>query len=222
MGENQIIICQPLNENEDAPFQYKADIESFEGSLSPSQNVWRDVKDLGRFKTKTRMGIPFTVSASSELSFDASFEIKSNRRGCLTQEKYGSGRNYRVAIPRTDAPYLKATGYLVYIARLRAPYVSTNSSHSTASLDDLYEIVSEGITVHAAVERLVVVDGSGKEWWNCNPLDGPGASAPQPVAPMVMVKFDVSPRRRRQSCTNNQRGQLSGGRSRESDALWSG
>lgn len=181
MGGSQIIICQPLNQNEDAPFDYKADIEHFAGTLSPNQNVWRDVKQLGRFRTKTRMGIPFNVSASSEMSFDAAFEIKSDRRGCLASEKYVSTRSYSVAVPRADAPYLKATGYLVYIARLSAPYVGTDSSHDTASLDDPYEVVRNGITVHATVERLAVVDGHGKEWWDCDPLKGPGALPPQPV-----------------------------------------
>lgn len=185
LGGVPIIICQPLNDNEDAPFSYKADSEQFEGRLSTNQNVWRDVKQLGRFKTKTMMGVPFIVSASSEMNFDASLEIKSDRRGCLKTEQYGSGHTYTLAVPRADAPYVKASGYLVYVARLKAPYVSTESDHDTASLDDPYEVITNGITTHVAVDRLIVVDGHGKEWWNCDPKKGPGALPPQPTTDPV-------------------------------------
>lgn len=181
IGGDQILVCQPLNDNEDAPFEYKADIQKFSGAVHSAQNIWRDRKQLGRFKTRTRMGIPFTISASSVMEFDADFEINANRRGCLNSEKYNVIRNYEVSVPRSDAPYLKATGYLVYIGRLTSPYVETSSSHDTASLDDPFEVVRNGITLHLAVDRLIVADGHGKEWWNCNPLEGPGALPPQPI-----------------------------------------
>ena len=52
-----VIICQPLDDNEDAPFEYNANRQVFKGSFRPHQNVWRDVKRLKSYVSRTRMSL---------------------------------------------------------------------------------------------------------------------------------------------------------------------
>ncbi|WP_122928130.1 TonB family protein [Sphingobium sp. LF-16] len=164
LGGEPILFCESLNDNEDVPFAYKADEQLFEGSFYKNHNVWRDVKPLGSYRTKTRMGIPVTVKSSAEFEYNVALDMPANLMGCVSGD-YG----YKFAVPQpiAGAPALKAGGKIAFIARLISPYVSEEESPGEPSLDNPYDIATQTITVHAQPERLIVLDGTGKEVWSC-------------------------------------------------------
>jgi TonB family protein len=168
LNVRQMIMCQPLDDNEDAPFQYNADEEAFAGSFSKRQNVWRDVKQLGSYRSKTRMGIAATVKSSLEMEYNAELDLPATVKGCV-ESSYASDYRFRVPVPRDRAPTVKASGYLVYIGKLVAPFVSSSERSGNPTLDDPYDIYRSEITAYLDPERVVVVDGDGTEIWTCRP-----------------------------------------------------
>ncbi len=60
-GETQLVVCQPLDDSEDAPFRYDPEREVFTGTFLSHRNVWRDVKRTGSYVSRTRMGVRATV-----------------------------------------------------------------------------------------------------------------------------------------------------------------
>lgn len=46
-AQGQVVVCQALNDNDDAPFTYNADRGVFSGSFAAHQNVWREIKRTG-------------------------------------------------------------------------------------------------------------------------------------------------------------------------------
>lgn len=159
-----ILICETLDDNEDVPFRYDADNQLFDGSFSSSHNVWRDVKQLPSYRSKTRMGIPMTIKASIEFEYNVDFDMPSAFEPCL-QGRYLY--KFKVSQPLPGAPALKAAGKIAFQARLVPPYVSENEAPGEPSLDDPYDIYTFRITVHARPEKLSVIDVLGREIWSC-------------------------------------------------------
>lgn len=103
----QIVICQPLDDNEDAPFRYDADREVFVGTFDEHQNVWRDVKRTGSYVSRTRMGVRATVTSSIDIEYDLQLNsLDAFARSC-GKRSYGDV-TYEVPAPRGTAPLLKA------------------------------------------------------------------------------------------------------------------
>lgn len=179
-----LAVCQPLDDNEDAPFAYNAERQIFSGSFKAYQNVWRDSKSLGSYRSRTRMGIPMTIKASVDFEYDVTFgsalrELKSD---CLSG---AYSYEYAVHVPLEEAPLLKARGRLVFLGRLVSPFISSSESAGSPTLDNPYDVNTRTLTVHFAPYAVALIGPTGKEYWRCElkkPLAGssamPGAAAP--------------------------------------------
>jgi len=179
LATDSIAFCESLDDNPDMPFAYKADDQRFEGSFSSSHNVWRDVKNLGSYRSRTRMGIAATVRASAAMEYDITMSFPSELKGCLTATY--STYKYRVPSTFAEAPLLKGRGRAVFIAKLEAPYISADQSSGNPTLDDPYDVYTSTLTVHARPERLVIIDGVGKEVWSCRVGALDPLQSPQPI-----------------------------------------
>lgn len=166
MNARDTLICQPLDDNEDLQFTYNADSETFEGSFSLNQNVWRDVKQLGSYRSKTAMGAAATVKSSLEIEYDLSLDEPSALKRCLAGG-YSTYR-FRVHSPRSTAPRLKASGYLVYLGSLAPPFIGASEQTGSPTLDSPYDVYTSSLTVHLRPKKLVVVDGAGVQAWVCS------------------------------------------------------
>jgi TonB family protein len=168
LGGNETIFCQPLNDNEDLPFFYDADTQKFEASFDKNQNVWRDVKQLGSYRTTTRMGVPLTVKASVEFEYNASLTIPKPDESCGASASYPF--NYRFTVPASlsEAPILKARGFVAFIGKLVPPYVTEEQNSGSPSLDDPNDIQTVIRTVSLKTNRIILVNGAGKQLWSCN------------------------------------------------------
>jgi len=166
LSDNPVVICESLNDNEDVSFAYDADHKQFDGSFLRSHNVWRDIKSLGSYRSKTRMGISATVKSSIEFEYDVSLQFPDEMQGCL------SG-TYSVAFhaptPIENAPALKRYGRIVYLAKLVSPFVETSQSPGSPTIDDPHDIYTSTLTVHAKPLKVIVIDGRDAEVWSCTP-----------------------------------------------------
>lgn len=165
MEAKPIIFCESLNDNEDIPFKYNADLGIFEGGTTPSHNVWRDVKQLGTYRSKTRMGATATVKASIEFEYNVDMSMPETAAPCL------EGRylyTFRVPAALADAPAIKRNGRAVFIARLAGPYISEKTSTGDPTLDAPYDVTTQTLTVHARLQKMFIIGPSGKEVWSCN------------------------------------------------------
>lgn len=165
-GESRLIVCQPLDDNEDAPFRYDPEREVFAGTFAAHQNVWRDVKRVGSYVSKTRMGVRATIRSSVQLEYDVDLggPLRDNRPDCLK----GSYRfEYELPVPRADAPLLKARGYLVFTGRLVAPFISRDDTAGSPTLDDPNDVYERSLTVNFEPDQVAVVGPSGSPAWTC-------------------------------------------------------
>lgn len=164
MAGKSIVICERLNDNEDAPFAYDADGQLFRGSFQDHHNVWRDGKSLGTYRGKTRMGITFNVKASVDIESDVSLAFDKKWSNCLGE---GYSNTYFVPVVREDAPLTKAVGKIAYVARLVPPYVTYTETPGQASLDDPYDVYTHNVKVSARLEKVMIVGAGGKVLWTC-------------------------------------------------------
>lgn len=179
LATDSIAFCEPLDDNPDMSFAYKADDQRFEGSFSSNHNVWRDVKNLGSYRSRTRMGIAATVRASAEMEYEVNMSFPSELRGCLT----GNYSTYKYKVPSTlaEAPLLKGRGRAVFIAKLEAPYIEAQERSGNPTLDDPYDVYTSTLIVRAKPERLVIIDSVGKEVWSCRVGALDPLQSPQPI-----------------------------------------
>jgi hypothetical protein len=166
--QGQIVICQPLDDNEDAPFRYDADREVFIGTFDQHQNVWRDVKRTGSYVSRTRMGVRATVTSSIDIEYDLQLSSLDVFARSCGKQSYGS-LAYEVPIPRATAPLLKAAGYLVFVGRLVSPFVTTSDSPGEPSLDNPKDVYERDIEVHLALASAAVVGPGNVVAWKCAP-----------------------------------------------------
>ena len=168
-GPNPVIICQPLNDNDDAPFTYDADRQMFNGTFGAHQNVWRDVKGLGSYVSRTRMGIRARVKASADLEYDVdmSDSLGELARTCVKDETVNY--SYEVPVSRSDAPRVKAYGYLVFMGRLVSPFIESDDTPGSPTLDDPNDVYERDLTVHFAPSQIALVGPDGKRLWECSP-----------------------------------------------------
>ena len=176
----ETIFCQPLDDNEDLPFVYNADSQKFEASFDRNQNVWRDVKQLGSYRSKTRMGAAATVKASSQIEYDASLTMPRSDDSCGATSSYSSIYKFQVPAAVSEAPMLKARGYVAFIGKLVSPYVTEEESSGSPTLDDPFDIQKVNLTVNLKPTRIVLINGGGKELWSCKPGFQPPNMAPVP------------------------------------------
>lgn len=170
-GQGTIVVCQPLDDNEDAPFAYDAEREVFAGSFDAHQNVWRDVKRTGSYVSRTRMGVRATVRSSVEIEYnvDLSSALGARRPDCL---KGSYTFSYEAPVPRAEAPLLKARGYLVFTGRLIAPFIASDDSPGEPTLDNPRDIFERDLTVHFSLRSAVVVGPGGVRPWTCELAPG--------------------------------------------------
>ena len=162
----EIVVCQPLDDNEDAPFRYDPERELFKGSFVTHQNVWRDVKRTGSYVSKTRMGVKATVRSSVQIEYDV--DLGTRLRGLQLPCLKGSFEfDYEVPVPREDAPLLKARGYLVFTGRLTSPFVSQNDTEGSPTLDDPTDVYERSLTVSFEPRRADVIGPVGDPAWTC-------------------------------------------------------
>lgn len=165
-GQGNIVVCQPLDDNEDAPFTYDAEREVFAGSFDAHQNVWRDVKRTGSYVSRTRMGVRATVKSSVEIEYnvDLSSALGARQPACL-KGNYTFG--YEAAVPRAEAPLLKARGYLVFTGRLVAPFIASDDSPGEPTLDNPHDVFERDLTVHFSPRSVAIVGPGGSRPWIC-------------------------------------------------------
>lgn len=169
-GIGLIVVCQPLEDNEDAPFRYDAEREMFVGSFSGHQNVWRDVRKTGSYVSRTRMGVRATVTSSVDIEYDIDMgsALRDRERKCLKSDYISY--SYEVPAPRSGAPALKANGYLAFVGRIVSPFVDVSDSPGSPTLDDPHDVYERTITVYFA-PNLVTVVGPVVQPWECKLAD---------------------------------------------------
>ena len=166
-GQARIIVCQPLDDNEDAPFQYDPERQVFKGSFRSNQNVWRDVKRIGSYVSRTRMGVRAKVSASTELEYNVNMgdSLRPVGRTCGKDEFLSY--SYEVPVPRSKAPAVKSNGYLVFIGRLVSPFIDSADTPGSPTLDDPHDVYERDLTVHFAPTEITLIGPSGSRLWEC-------------------------------------------------------
>ena len=181
-GSGEIIVCQPLNDNEDAPFAYDADSGVFKGSFRNQFNVWRDIKRTGTYVSKTRMGARATVQASVDVEYNLALanSWRSANTSCLTTNY--SGSSYTVPVARDQAPLLKLSGYLVFRGHVVPPFVEGADTAGSPTLDDPHDVYERSITLHFEPTAVTVVGAGGLKPFDCSVrhLDSPTSG--QPIA----------------------------------------
>lgn len=176
----EAIYCQPLDDNEDLPFSYNADLQRFEASFDRNQNVWRDIKQLGSYRSKTRMGAAATVKASAEFEYNVSLTMPQDDDACGATSSYSSSYKFNVPIAIAEAPALKARGYVAFIGKFVPPYISEEEREGSPTLDDPYDEYERDLVVNFRPARIVLVDGGGRKMWSCTPGFPSPNSPPQP------------------------------------------
>ncbi len=166
-GSGEIIVCQPLNDNDDAPFAYDADAAAFKGSFRSNFNVWRDAKRTGAYVSRTRMGARATVQSSIDIEYDLTLgdRLRTADVGCL-RSNY-SGSTYTVPMPRDQAPLLKMTGYLVFRGHLVPPFIEASDTPGSPTLDDPTDVYERSMTVQFAPTAVQVVGPGGMKPFDC-------------------------------------------------------
>lgn len=192
MEEKPIIFCETLSNNDNFSFKYNADAEVFEVFMSKYHNVWRDVKRLGTYRSKTIMGVTANVSASIEFQYNADLSLPEIVPHCLkgrnflasesiqtlyteefkewqadTMDKLG-GYKLHVPVSIVDAPALKRNGRVAFIAKLERPYISEETSSSNPTLDEPYDVTSQTLTIYARLQKILIISPLGKQVWSCN------------------------------------------------------
>jgi TonB family protein len=175
ISRDSVAVC--LSPSTITSFSYHADDQRFEGELGETVSVWRDVKNLRPYRSKTRMGISVTVKPSLAMEFNASLTFPSYPYGCLADDYH---HTFQFPYGTDDAPILKAIGRIVVLAKLEPPYVEKEDTPGNPTLDNPYDVYTHSTTVHIKPEKLVVTDYKGKEVWSCKV----GGLAPlQPLTP---------------------------------------
>ncbi|WP_423141709.1 energy transducer TonB [Parablastomonas sp. CN1-191] len=194
VNDGDKIFCQPLDDNEDLPFRYNADERHFAGSFNQSQNVWRDIKKLGSYRSKTRMGISATVKASVSFEYNVELRMPGDDTSCGRISAYSSTYQFAVPVAAVDAPAVKARGYAAFIGKLASPYIRESRQSGSPTLDDPYDEYENDYVVTFRPERIIIVDGTGKQLWSCSPDFPKPNSAPRPMSnPAVWVTSDDYP-----------------------------
>lgn len=192
LTQNPVVVCEAVYDNPDIDLNYDADSSSFKGGFKDNHNVWRDVKKLGSYRSKTRMGISATVKASVEFEYNVSLDLPDNLRGCL-QTTY-SGSTFVAPAPRELAPALKARGTLAIVGRLVSPYIRKDESSGNPTLDDPYDVYTQTLTVHIKPERIVLLDAKGEIAWSCIPgRFNPSAAPALLTDPSSIIGFSDYP-----------------------------
>jgi TonB family protein len=177
-GFGEVVVCQPLDDNEDAPFTYRAEDQHFEGSFREHQNVWRDSKRLGSYVSRTRMGVRARVTSEVEIDYDLKIEGLAERgRGSCLQGSYGAF-SYRVPVARERAPLVKRTHYLAFAGKVVTPFVDSSDTPGSPTLDDPTDTYERDITIYLRPTAMAVVGPGGDRPFACD-LTGPTPQAVQ-------------------------------------------
>jgi TonB family protein len=218
-GLGEVVVCQPLDDNEDAPFTYKAEEQLFEGSFQSHQNVWLDTKRVGSYVSRTRMGARARVTSSIEIDYNLQLEGLPDRpRSACLGGNYGSF-TYQAKVAREQAPLVKRTHFLAFAGKLVAPFVDTNDTSGSPTLDDPNDVYERDLTVHLQPTRVAVVGPQGAKPFECDLTATPTAPASAALATLfsdedypavalrnheegtVEVRLDVGPAGRVSECT---------------------
>jgi len=62
---------------------------------------------------------------------------------------------------------LKADGYLVFVGRLVAPFVTRDDTEGSPTLDDPRDVYERSLTVRFEANRASVVGPTGAPLWSC-------------------------------------------------------
>lgn len=171
MSSESIMVCEPLDDNDDVPFKYDADSGTFNGSFHNHHLIYRDSKSLGSYQSSTAMGAKATVKAS--IDFD--YNIKLSRRPggntpCLRNGGYSN--EFAFPVDRGAAPQLKYGGSIAYVAKLVTPYVEYSETKGKPTIDYPYDEYTNTVDVLAKLEKVMILDGSGGIVWSCELVDG--------------------------------------------------
>lgn len=165
MADKPVVFCEYLDDNPDVPFAYDTEANWFAGSFNSRHNVWRDEKQLGSYKTRTRMGIPVTVKSSVEWNYNIDFSVANSLPGCLTT-KYDQS-SFKASIPLEQAAAVKRYGKIAFSVRLEPPYVTTSERPGSPTLDDPYDVYSKTTEIHGRLQTVAIIDAQGAVVWKC-------------------------------------------------------
>jgi hypothetical protein len=181
-SDGRFVVCQKLKDNKWAPFSYDANREVFVGEFRTEQTVERYSQRVGTYIGRTAYGATAKVNKVAGAEFDITMEFPTPDGECReygappgcriirTGEPAGCPRTdsntfrYEVAIPRSDAAALKAEGYLVFVGRLKYPFVKWGYSPTFASLDQPLDMRIDIFDVAIAPEEVAVVGPNGIVW----------------------------------------------------------
>jgi hypothetical protein len=187
-GANLLVVCQPLDGNDDVPFTYDADTQTFQGEFIANQNVWREYKRTGSYVGQTAMGARAKVTTAVELEYNVNlkwddaaadnlcqqygrepgchitFENTPDPRGsqCISNDM-GTYR-FKVPISRDQAPLLKSKGYLAFVGRLKYPFITDVGLDGDPTITDPRDIYKMMFVVDFEPEQVAVVGPSGMPW----------------------------------------------------------
>jgi hypothetical protein len=182
----RLVVCQPLDDNKDAPFAYDANREAFDGEFIANQTVWRDYRRSGSYVGQTAMGARTRVHTGLEREYnlrltweypiapEADCREHGLKPGCRIQRgELGEGGcvrnragtyNYEVSVPRDKAEALKANGYLVFLGRLKYPFIVGLGLDGSPTITDPRDIDKMELVVDFTPEEIAIVGPAGKQW----------------------------------------------------------
>lgn len=176
-SNHSIVACQPLDDNEEAPFTYTAETEQFALSIADYQNIRREYRSLGSYPSSTRMGVKMTVRASVTFDFDVKLHFDALKGGSCAPDLRGYVKTM-IPVPRPQAPTVKASAYLAIIGRIVHPIIEKDVKDGQPSLTDPYDDRVESWEVHLQPNELAVVMPDGTKIWRCSaPGLGDGQAA---------------------------------------------
>jgi hypothetical protein len=184
-ARGRVVVCQHLKDNKWAPISYDANREIFVGEFRTEQTVAKFAKRIGRYTGRTAYGATATVNKVQGAEFDITMRFDATDAECRSYdaphgcqivkvgEPAGCPRTdprtfqYEVPVARSEAEALKADGYLVFLGKLRYPFVTWGYSPTFASIDQPLDMRIDIFDVSLAPEEVALV-GPRSTVWKCN------------------------------------------------------
>jgi hypothetical protein len=184
-ARGRLVVCQHVKDNKWAPFSYDANREIFVGEFRTEQTVTKFAKRIGRYTGRTAYGATATVNQVQGAEFDITMKFDATDAECRSHDAppgcqivevgkpAGCPRTdpgtfrYEVPVPRSEAEALKADGYLVFVGKLKYPFVTWGYSPTFASIDQPLDMRIDIFDVSLAPDEVALVGPRGIVW-KCN------------------------------------------------------
>lgn len=161
------LACFSFSGDHPIPSEYNADTQSYKFTVYSSPRIYSRDKSLGSIAGRTVGGVAFRFDRELEWAYDIDLDLEdfAKRSGCL-KGHYGSYSASVHLIP-TDAVVVKYAGGIYFSINMRHPFYRVKNETHRASLTEAWESASQTTTALATINKIFVVDTSGKVFWEC-------------------------------------------------------